>query len=74
MCNKCDCDHSDQCSIVGYLSYGACCAMCVHYDEAHTCPSYQMVTQNLTVSKSELFPMVSKKKSRAIAYSIERFP
>lgn len=74
MCNKCDCENSDQCSIVGYQSYGACCAMCVHYDEAHTCPSYQMIAKKLTVAKSELFQVASKEKGQAITVSIERFP
>jgi len=48
--------------------------MCVHYDEAHTCPSYQMVAKKLTVAKSELFQVASKEKGQAITVSIERFP
>ena len=73
MCNKCDCEHSDQCSIVGYQSFGACCTLCVHYDEAHTCPNYQMI-KKITVLKSELFQVASKEEDRGITVSIERYP
>ena len=37
MCNNCNCDNFDQCSIVGYLPVGFCCSNCYLYDEAHTC-------------------------------------
>ena len=37
MCNNCNCDAFDQCSIVGYMPVGFCCSKCVLYDEAHTC-------------------------------------
>ena len=37
MCNNCNCEAYDQCSIVGYLPVGFCCTMCYVYDEARTC-------------------------------------
>ena len=37
MCNNCNCEAYDQCSIVGYLPVGFCCTMCYVSDEAHTC-------------------------------------
>ena len=37
MCNNCNCDAYDQCSIVGYMPVGFCCSKCVLYDENHTC-------------------------------------
>jgi hypothetical protein len=37
MCNNCNCDAYDQCSIVGYMPIGFCCTKCFLYDEAHTC-------------------------------------
>jgi len=37
MCNNCNCDGYDQCSIVGYMPVGFCCSKCDLYDEAHTC-------------------------------------
>lgn len=37
MCNNCNCDSYEQCSIVGYMPVGFCCSKCDLYDEAHTC-------------------------------------
>ncbi len=37
MCNNCNCDAFDQCSIVGYMPVGFCCSKCVLYDQVHTC-------------------------------------
>ena len=37
MCNSCNCDAYDRCSIVGYMPVGFCCSKCVLYDEHHTC-------------------------------------
>ena len=37
MCNNCNCDNYDQCSIVGYMPNGFCCTKCYLYDEMHTC-------------------------------------
>jgi len=37
MCNNCNCDNYEKCSIVGYMPVGFCCSKCDLYDEAHTC-------------------------------------
>jgi hypothetical protein len=74
MCNKCDCDHSDQCSIVGYQPYGACCSLCASWDEEHTCPYYEVVTTKVSLAKSKLFQVASKEKAQAMMVSVERFP
>jgi len=37
MCNNCNCDNYDKCSIVGYMPVGFCCSKCILYDEKHTC-------------------------------------
>ena len=37
MCNNCNCDGYDKCSIVGYLPIGFCCSHCFLYDETRTC-------------------------------------
>jgi len=37
MCNSCNCDNYDKCSIVGYMPVGFCCSKCYLYDEHHTC-------------------------------------
>ncbi|MHA1510067.1 MAG: hypothetical protein ACTSO6_15370 [Promethearchaeota archaeon] len=39
MCNNCNCDGYDKCSIVGYLPFGFCCSHCFLYNESHTCLS-----------------------------------
>ncbi len=41
MCNNCNCDNYDQCSIVGYLPVGFCCSKCYLYNEQRTCLSAQ---------------------------------
>lgn len=42
MCNNCNCEAYDQCSIVGYMPVGFCCTKCILYDEEHTCLKSQM--------------------------------
>jgi len=37
MCNNCNCEAYDQCSIVGYMPVGFCCSKCYLYNEEHTC-------------------------------------
>ena len=37
MCNNCNCEAYDRCSIVGYMPVGFCCSKCQLYDEQHTC-------------------------------------
>jgi hypothetical protein len=37
MCNNCNCDNYDLCSIVGHMPAGFCCSKCELYDEARTC-------------------------------------
>jgi len=74
MCNNCDCDGIDRCSIVGYQSYGACCSMCASFDEEHTCLNYETVAKMLTISKSEIFKVASKEKDRELEVLIENFP
>ena len=37
MCNNCNCDAYDKCSIVGYMPIGFCCTKCYLYDEKNTC-------------------------------------
>jgi hypothetical protein len=39
MCNNCNCDGYNKCSIVGYLPFGFCCSHCFLYNETHTCLS-----------------------------------
>ena len=37
MCNNCNCENYDKCSIVGHMPIGFCCSKCVLYNEEHTC-------------------------------------
>ena len=37
MCQNCNCDFFDRCSIVGYMPIGFCCENCYLYDEYRTC-------------------------------------
>lgn len=37
MCNNCNCENYDKCSIVGYMPIGFCCSKCDLYDEQRTC-------------------------------------
>ena len=45
MCNNCNCDGYDRCSIVGYFPVGFCCSNCYLYDEHHTCLENQLKKQ-----------------------------
>jgi hypothetical protein len=37
MCQNCNCDFFDRCSIVGYMPIGFCCENCYLYDKNRTC-------------------------------------
>ena len=37
MCQNCNCDFFEKCSIVGYMPIGFCCENCYLYDAFHTC-------------------------------------
>jgi len=37
MCQNCNCDFFDRCSIVGYMPIGFCCESCFLYDAHTTC-------------------------------------
>lgn len=37
MCQNCNCDFFDRCSIVGYMPIGFCCENCFLYDQFTTC-------------------------------------
>jgi len=45
MCNNCDCENFDRCSIVGYLPHGFCCNSCDNYNEVHSCPTYVKINE-----------------------------
>jgi len=37
MCQNCNCDFFEKCSIVGFMPVGFCCENCYLYDVYHTC-------------------------------------
>jgi hypothetical protein len=37
MCNTCSCENEVKCSVVGMVSIGFCCPMCVQYEETREC-------------------------------------
>lgn len=53
MCNYCECEEIDKCSIIGSMPLGFCCPKCINYNEAHTCINYKMRTQDKIKSISE---------------------
>ncbi len=55
MCNSCNCDGYDQCSIVGYMPVGFCCTKCYLYNEAQTC-----LKSNVKEKVSKIEPISAK--------------
>jgi hypothetical protein len=60
VCNNCNCENYDQCSIVGYMPIGFCCSKCVLYDEEHTCLSTKtkrVSEKSVRLKEGELKPI-----------------
>ncbi|MHA1256679.1 MAG: hypothetical protein ACTSPS_13885 [Promethearchaeota archaeon] len=77
MCNSCDCENIDQCSIVGFQPKTACCSLCASWDEAHTCDIYHAMLAECTEPEIvELIPqkIVKKVKGKAQEISLDQFP
>jgi len=66
MCNNCNCDGYDKCSIVGYLPIGFCCSHCYLYNETHTC----LLTKTKHLAE-ETISKVSEGEFKLISSSIE---
>lgn len=64
MCNNCNCENYDKCSIVGYMPAGFCCSNCYLYDENHTC--LKTKTRRLTDAQKEEIEQI-----RPLSTSIE---
>ncbi len=55
MCQNCNCDFFEKCSIVGYMPIGFCCENCYLYDEYTTClKSKSKVREEIEKSIKEL--------------------
>lgn len=44
MCNHCECENEEKCSIIGNLPIGFCCQKCLQYEEHNKCSHYQLET------------------------------
>lgn len=56
MCNNCDCEGFDRCSIVEFKPFGYCCPMCVNYDAAHSCEYYEPVVASSFSEELHILP------------------
>ena len=72
VCNNCDCENYERCSIVGHLPYGVCCPQCNNYDKKHSCQYY--VFKYVAPLVSEAVDIPVGEKSKIIALSREQFP
>jgi len=54
MCQNCNCDFFDRCSIVGYMPIGFCCENCYLYDKYRTC------LKSKTKSEEEKEPRIER--------------
>jgi hypothetical protein len=62
MCNQCECENEDLCSIKGYQPYGFCCEYCSQHDEEHSCVSYQIEMPKIkTIITEEEFETIPQK-------------
>ena len=55
MCQNCNCDIYEKCSIVGYMPIGFCCTYCNLYDERHVC----LGTEKVPGEKEEQIKLIS---------------
>lgn len=53
MCNYCECDNADKCSIVGNIPIGFCCPNCVYYEGEKACKRSKEMTQARIGSKEK---------------------
>ncbi|MHA1689491.1 MAG: hypothetical protein ACTSUN_09190 [Promethearchaeota archaeon] len=75
MCQNCNCDFRDQCSIVGYItSPGFCCEKCFLYDEKHTCLLSRIGSKRPEEEKDlgELCPISTKIEGGMLKVVIEQ--
>lgn len=78
MCNYCECENYDKCSIVGHIPLGFCCPKCIHYTGEHTCLNSKIRTQEKITSISKkieaLHKAFEKDEEKAKKKELEKFP
>jgi len=63
MCQNCNCDFFDRCSIVGYMPIGFCCENCYLYDELVTCLKSKSDATKETEQKPEIVGKITLKST-----------
>ncbi len=53
VCDKCNCDFFDRCSIVDYMPIGFCCEKCLLYNEFTTCLNLKTLSKEEVEKKTE---------------------
>jgi hypothetical protein len=78
MCNYCECENYDKCSIVGHIPLGFCCPKCNFYDGEHSCLNSKMKTQDriksITDKIEALRNAFAKKDEKEQEQELEKFP
>lgn len=72
MCNGCDCENYDLCSIALSIPLGFCCPKCANFNEAHTCLKSKAKTEQSIKSKTKNIEAL--RRAFAKEKSIENFP
>ena len=74
MCNNCNCDSYDLCSIVGHMPVGFCCSKCELYDEARTClrmKTKHESSETEAIEMDQIKPINAKIKNGIIQVDLE---
>ncbi|MBD3254849.1 MAG: hypothetical protein GF383_07135 [Candidatus Lokiarchaeota archaeon] len=77
MCNYCDCENYEKCSIVGNIPIGFCCPNCKYYDGKGTClnSKNKTITRMKSVSKEiQMLREAFGVKSKLSESELEDFP
>ena len=75
MCNNCNCDAYEKCSIVGYMPIGFCCSNCYLYDEHHTCletKTKRALKKNAKIPVEKIRPISTKIEGSLLKVVVER--
>ncbi|MBD3212421.1 MAG: hypothetical protein GF311_07420 [Candidatus Lokiarchaeota archaeon] len=80
MCNNCNCNNYEKCSITGYMPIGFCCSNCDLYDEKHTClkmqqsssePKLQKITPISTTIENGILKVIIEQDKEKIPIFID---
>jgi hypothetical protein len=77
MCNECDCDNYEMCSIVGNIPIGFCCPNCRYYSGESACERSKIKIEwrkKEIAAKTELLREVLSGKKQLSKKELEKFP